>query len=102
MARKKKTTLPRLSILAYNRQELQRWVDATERLVSAAAALTGIVERLEALTARSEAARKANRTRAETRNHASKSAADRAAFEEAMPSSREDDEAMFAHEEPHP
>lgn len=63
MKRKKKAALPRLTLLAYSRSDLQRLSDAAEQLITAAHDIDRALDRLEALVARSEAAKRANNTR---------------------------------------
>jgi len=64
-SKKRKASLPRLTMLAMSKRELTRFSDACERVVGLVEQLAALVARLELMTARSEAARKANRTRKE-------------------------------------
>jgi hypothetical protein len=67
--RKRERPLPRLTLLAYSRAELQRFSDAAELVAAAARELPELMQRLrvavDVLEKRSQAAHKANRTRKE-------------------------------------
>lgn len=51
-SRRKRTALPRLTVLAWNRRELAEFLTGVERIHLAAAELVQVVEALKAATAR--------------------------------------------------